>query len=113
MGPLLTGILLFTLAQVTTWFQINGQFVWPILQKYPIIISITGVPVTYLLIQATKFAVRGFDGQLWPSRFLGFGVGIIVYAIMVQIFFSEGFSVKTIVSLLLATVLMLIQVFWR
>ena len=53
------------------------------------------------------------DGLLWPTRFVGFGIGIIIYAILVSYFFGEGFTTKTIISILLSFVLICIQAFWK
>ena len=55
----------------------------------------------------------GFDGMLWPTRFVGFGAGIIVYAFLVSYVFNEGINLKTFISLLLATALICIQVLWK
>jgi len=107
------GVLLFLLAHIVTWFQLNGQFLWEIFKKNPILISISGILTSYLFIKATQFTVKSFDGLLWPPRFIGFGVGIIVYAILVSYFFNEGISLKTFVSLLLSLALILIQLFWK
>jgi len=52
-------------------------------------------------------------GALWPARFIGFGVGMIIYAIMVGYHFNEGMNVKTVVSLGLSLVLICIQVLWK
>ena len=53
------------------------------------------------------------DGLLWPARFIGFGVGMIIYAVFVQYHFNEGINVKTWVSLSLAFLLICIQVLWK
>ena len=60
-----------------------------------------------------KHTVQYFDGTMWPARFIGFGVGIVIYAILVGIFFNEGINLKTFVSLLLSLTLICIQVFWK
>lgn len=52
-------------------------------------------------------------GLLWPARFIGFGVGMIIYAVMVNYHFSEGINSKTWVSLMLSLLLIYIQVFWK
>jgi hypothetical protein len=52
-------------------------------------------------------------GLLWPARFIGFGVGMIIYAIGVWYFFSEGITPKTAVSLGLSLLLICIQVLWK
>ena len=64
-------------------------------------------------IWGTKYTVTGTEGLLWPARFIGFGVGVIIYAIMVSWLFGEGLSTKTIISLLISIALISIQVFWK
>jgi hypothetical protein len=53
------------------------------------------------------------DGLLWPTRFIGFGIGIIIYAIMVSYHFGEGFTTKTLVSIVLSICLIAIQALWK
>jgi hypothetical protein len=92
---------------------VNGQFIWPWAKDNPWTIAIVGLPISYILIIATKFIVEGFDGLLWPGRFIGFGVGMIIYALMVSHFFNEGINLKTLTSLVLSTALVMVQVFWK
>jgi|TARA_Y100001963_G_scaffold5795_1_gene7532 hypothetical protein len=113
MSNLAIGVLLFFFMHIIIWFQINGQFIWPYFKDNPIIISLFGLPISYILIMATKFIVAGFDGLLWPGRLLGFGAGMIVMAILTWIFLGEGLTTKTIASLLVATGLVCMQVFWK
>jgi hypothetical protein len=107
------GVLLFLLAHIVTWFQMNGQFMWSWFKDNTLILAIFGIPISYLYILGTKYTVEYFGGVLWPTRFIGFGVGIVVYAVLVGIFFKEGINLKTFVSLLLSSTLILIQLFWK
>ena len=75
--------------------------------------ALCGIPMSFLYIWGTKYTVAGMDNLLWPTRFIGFGIGIIVYAIMVNYIFSEEFSIKTIISILLSVILICIQAFWK
>ena len=113
MKYLLLGILFFILGQVTVWFQINGQFVWKYFKDNPFIISLLGIPISYFFILATQHTVEWSDGLKWPSRFIGFGIGLIVYAVLVNLFFDEGINLKTFISLILSIVIILIQIFWK
>ncbi len=106
-------MLFYLLAQGTTWFQMQGQFIWDYFKKNPLIISLLGIPISYLFIMATKYTVEGSDGLLWPSRFIGFGIGIIVYGILVSVYFNEGINPKTLISLLLSIIIICIQVLWK
>ena len=107
------GLLLYFITHIIIWFQVNGQFVWPWAKENPILMSILGFPISYVLIIATKYIVAGFDGLLWPGRLIGFGSGMIVMAILTWCILGEGISTKTLVSLVLATTLVFIQVFWK
>ena len=95
------------------WFQTNGQFVWPWAKENPMLMALIGFPISYILIVATKYVVAGFDGLLWPGRLVGFGTGMIVMAILTYCYMGEGITTKTLISLVLATTLVFIQVFWK
>lgn len=113
MRYLLLGVFFFFLAQITTWFQLNGQFLWGWFKNNTFILALFGIPISYFYIWATKYTVEGLNGTLWPARFMGFGIGILVYAVLLSVFFKEGINLKTFVSLLLSLSLILIQIFWK
>ena len=106
-------ITLFLLVQILTWFQLNGQFVWPWFKNNVFLLCLFGLPISYLYIEATRFGFIAFEGLIWPGRLLGFAAGILTFAICANVFMGEGLTTKTVVSLVLATALTLIQVFWR
>jgi hypothetical protein len=111
MKHIVFGILLMFLGQALIWFQSHGQFIWIFAKKNPLIISFIGVPVSYLMILATKEFYQGFDGNVWPGRLLGFACGILVFSALSYHIMGEGFSFKTILSLSLAISIVLIQIF--
>ena len=114
MSKLLLGTLLFFFGQILIWYQTNGQFRWKWFEENPFLIScIFAIPISYAFILATKFIVLYFDGQLWPGRFLGFATGIISFAILTNLYFNEGINAKTLISLVLATALVAIQILWK
>jgi len=113
LNNILAAIILFTIGQAMIWFQTNGQFIWPWAKEHPWIMAMCGLPISYLLIIATKYIVAGFDGLLWPGRLVGFGTGMVVMAILTYCYMGEGINTKTLVSLFLATTLVFIQVFWK
>ena len=111
---LLIGILAFVAAHILTFFQLNGQFFkmdW--FRKNEIIVAAFGFILSFFYIWGTKYAVSGFNGLLWPARFIGFGVGMIIYAIGVSYFFNEGITTKTAISLVIALLLIAIQILWK
>ena len=106
-------ITLFSTVQTITWFQLNGQFVWPWFKNNMLLVCLMGIPISWFYIEATRYGFIAFEGVLWPGRFLGFATGIFSFAICTQIFMGEGLNTKTMVSLALATALTLIQIFWK
>jgi hypothetical protein len=103
----------FLLVQLFTWFQLNGQFVWPWFKNNIFLLCLFGVPISWLYIEATRLGFIAFEGVIWPGRLLGFAAGIFTFAICANVFMGEGLSIKTIVSLVLATALVCIQIFWK
>ena len=114
MMKLVIAAVLFTLGQVLIWYQTNGQFKWKWFADHPLIIAcIFAVPISYSFIIATKYVVSYFDGLLWPGRFIGFATGMIAFGILTSLYMNEGINSKTAISLVLATALVLIQIFWK
>tara|TARA_X000001316_G_C904361_1_gene21547 strand:+ start:303 stop:653 length:351 start_codon:yes stop_codon:yes gene_type:complete len=113
-NDLLLGILSFIGAHILTFFQLNGQFLktdW--FRNNLFWVAAAGIILSFFYIWGTKYTVAGMGGLLWPTRFIGFGIGMIVYAIMVSYFFNEGITTKTFVSLIISVLLILIQVMWK
>ena len=111
---LLIGAGAFFIAHFITFYQLNGQFLktdW--FRNNQFLVAAFGVVISFFYIWGTKYTVSGVGGALWPARFIGFGVGMIIYAIMIGYHFNEGMNVKTIVSLGLSLVLICIQVLWK
>tara|TARA_B110001454_G_C12378005_1_gene291378 strand:+ start:166 stop:513 length:348 start_codon:yes stop_codon:yes gene_type:complete len=114
LNKLLLGILMFAFGQIVIWYQTNGQFISKWVANHPLIMAITlGVPISYSFILGTKYIVEHFDGQLWPGRLLGFGIGAICFGILTYIHVGEGITPKTAVSLVLAIALVMVQVLWK
>ena len=99
-------ILFFT--QIVIWFQLNAQVRWDWFKDNYWLMSLLGVPISYALMHSTKFGFQGF-GELWPIRLLGFAVGIISFPVITYLVLGEGVTLKTGISLILATVILLLQ----
>jgi hypothetical protein len=110
---ILISLFWFFIAHVAVWFQLNGQFKWDWFKNNEWILALCGIPISFLYLWGTKYAVNGFDGLLWPGRFVGFGIGMVVYAIFTGYFFNEGITPKTAISLGLAVLLISVQLFWK
>ena len=107
---LILGTLLFLLGQTLVWYQINGQFISTWIKERPIIMSLLGVPISYIYIYATQYTVEAFGGSLWPQRLIGFSMGMVSFAILTYLHLNESLTMKTIVTLILAAAIVFIQV---
>jgi len=107
------GFLLSLLAQTLTFLQLQGQFKFAWMKQNPFLTSLLGIPISYLFIKSVNRLVIHFDGQLWPSRLLGFSIGAIVFTIMSRLLFNEPFTLKTLICLALAFCIMCIQLFMK
>ena len=110
---LLIGIGIFILAHIIVWFQLNGQFFNEWFKNNNLILALFGVPISYLYIYGTKYCYEGFDGLIWPGRFIGFACGMVIFAAFSSSIMGEGITVKTGLSLILAVALVGIQIFWK
>jgi len=106
---IIAALVLFFAAQALAWLQINGQFVWPWMKDYRLLVSISGIPISYLLMVATDFAYEGMDGKIWPGRLLAFAMGMLVFTIFTNVFLGEGINLKAGISLVLASILLILQ----
>ena len=112
-SKLITGIFWFILGHIFVFFQLNGQFKWDWFKKNELIVAASGLIISFFFIWGTKYTVEAFNGLLWPARFVGFSIGMVIYALGVSYFFKEHATTKTVVSLTLCLILVIIQVFWK
>ena len=112
-NDLALGIIYFLIGHVMVFYQLNGQFIWKSFKENEVVVAATGIIISFFFIWGTKYTVDAMDGLLWPARFIGFSIGMLQYAIFVNIYFKEGIDLKTIVSLGLCVVLITIQVLWK
>jgi hypothetical protein len=110
---LFIGILLSILGQVLVFFQVQGTVKYQFLQEHKMWVIIMGMPITWIFMMATKHLVSWSDGVLWPTRLIGFSVGIVVFAILSKILFGETISAKTAVCIALALLIVVVQIFWK
>ena len=113
MSKLLIGIIFATLGQIMSFLQMQGNVKYGWYEKYPIILLLTAIPSTWFYVKSVDNFVQAFDGQLWPSRLIGFGIGIIIFVTMSMILFKEPITIKTLVCLILACPILCIQIFWK
>jgi multidrug transporter EmrE-like cation transporter len=107
------GFLLSLLAQALTFIQLQGQFKFTWMKEHPFTVALMGLPISFIFIKSVKHMVAHFDGQLWPSRLVGFAAGAMIFTIMSSVWFKEPLSLKTLVCLGLALCILMIQLFWK
>jgi multidrug transporter EmrE-like cation transporter len=110
---LIIGILYGIVAQILTFLQLQGNIKWGFLQKYPILTLLSAVPLSYMFLKSVEHLVKSFNGEIWPSRLIGFSIGIIVFALMSYFIFKEPITLKTIICLILGMIILAIQILWK
>lgn len=111
---LLIGIALMAMAQALTWLQINSQFFSEWAKRNPFVLSaIFGTLISYIFIYSTRYLVAYFNGLLWPGRMISFAVGISIMTVLTWWFMDEGINMKTIISICLAMIMLIIQIVWK
>jgi hypothetical protein len=113
MSKLTIGIIYAIMAQVLTYLQLQGNIKWNWYARYPIIVYLFSLPLTFLYIKSVEYFVESFNGQVYPSRFIGFSIGIIVFSILTWLFFKEPITMKTIISLLLSFTILVVQIYFK
>ena len=110
---LIRGIFLGIIAQILVWYQINSQFLSPWVREHPLTMSLLGVPISLLYIYATKDLVEYYEGDLWPQRLIGFSMGMVAFAFLTWVHFQQPITLKTAITLALATLIVVIQIVWK
>ena len=107
---IITTLGLFLLNNILIWYQLNSQLVWEWAKgaKSMWIMSLLGVPISLLFWWTTKIGYEGF-GNLWAVRFMGFATSMMVFPIMTYFYLGEPMTLKTIITIGLAIIIMIIQ----
>ena len=104
-------VILFIVNNILIWYQLNSQLVWDWAKgtKSMWLMSLMGIPISLMFWYATKIGYLGF-GNLWAVRFMGFATSMMTFPIMTYLYLGEPMSLKIIVTLILAVVIMIIQI---
>lgn len=101
------------MAQIVTFLQLQGQLRYTFLKENLWFTLLMGIPISFMFMQSVKNIVLAFGGEIWPSRLIGFGIGVIVFTLMSSLLFKEPFTTKTGICLTLALLIILTQLFWK
>jgi hypothetical protein len=110
---LLKGFIYGLIAQVITFLQLQGQLRYSILKNNTWFVVLLGLPISYLFMISVRYFVVAYDGQIWPSRLIGFGIGVVVFSLMSHWLFKEPFTLKTLICLGLGSLIVLILLLWK
>jgi len=83
------------------------------MKNYQWLVVLMGIPISILFMTSVGLMVQHFDGQLWPSRLIGFVIGTIMFTIMSVSLFGEPITIKTGVCLLFSLMILMVQLFWK
>jgi hypothetical protein len=109
----LIGIFWGIIAQICTFYQLQGSLKYQWMRENNWILWLCGIPISYFYMTSVKNLVIAFNGELWPSRIIGFVIGVFVFSILSIVLFDEPLKPKTIVCLMLAGLILMIQLFWK
>ena len=111
MTKLAMSLLATVVINIFVWIQMNGQFIKgaPAWLSSKALILAMGAPLGLSFWYATKWSYEHF-GAFWNMRLAGFGIGTIIFGTMAWWLIGEIPTLKTIISLLLAAAIILIQV---
>jgi len=107
------GMLMGVILHSMTFLQLQGPLRWGNWNRYYWLLVLLGLPISWGWMNYTKLMSTAFGGQMWPQRLIGFGLGASIFAIGSWLIFKEPLTIKTIVCLSLALLIVLIQIFWK
>ena len=109
-NKLTLAILAQLVGSVIAFFQLQGWVVWnkPWLQSVWWMYA-TSLIIAPLFFWSTKWSYEHF-GAFWNMRLAGFGISTVVFGIMAWGLIGENPTIITIISLLLASAIILIQI---
>ena len=110
---LLISTILLLVAQTLVWYQVHLQFMYKWFKDNEWVMGVVAVPITYLFLYATKYGYLGFNGVIWPTRFVQFSAGMVVFAFLAYYHMNEPITLKTGVCIILALSILLVQVLWK
>ena len=112
-AKILLATMFMTLGQIGSFMQLQGSIKYGWSEKYLWLLLLSGIPISWLYIKSVNLYVQGFGGQIWPSRLVGFALGVVIFTILSSVLFQENLNLKTVISLILAFTIVGIQIFWK
>ena len=107
---LIIATLLFILGQTITWFSSYSQFIWDWAAARPAFFGVVmAIPAALCFIYGVRYAYEFFQNG-WGPRFYIFSLSFLVMPTLFWYFMNESFfTVKNILSTILAFTIVYIQ----
>ena len=108
---LIIGIFFGIIAQIVVFFQLQGPMKYDWFKNHYWLVVFLGIPASMFFMYSVKNMVIAYDGQMWPSRLIGFSIGAIVFTYFSWALFNEPITTKTLICLFLSFAILGIQLF--
>jgi multidrug transporter EmrE-like cation transporter len=108
---LVMGIFFGIIAQIVVFFQLQGPMKYDWFKNHYWLVVLLGIPASMFFMYSVKNMVIAYNGQMWPSRLIGFSIGAIVFTYFSWSLFNEPITTKTLICLLLSFTILGIQLF--
>lgn len=113
MKNILLGVIFITLAQIFAWFQQFAQMKWPWFKdNLWTLVLILGIPTSYLFIWGAQYLYSDMP-SVWSVRLTQFSIGMFVVLGLAYFIMGESLTLKNLICVILATIIILIQTFWK
>ena len=113
MNKLFAGIVFGIIAQIIVFFQLQGQLKYDWFKNNYWIVVLMGIPSSMFFMYSVKNLVLAYNGEMWPSRLIGFSLGAIVFTYFSWSLFGEPLTTKTTICLGLALSILMVQLFMK
>ncbi len=107
MNKLLIAMLVALFGHVAAWFHMQAQFKWEF-GKSVWWIVLGGIPISFAFYYATRWYYDYF-GNFWYVRPIGFGMATIVFTLLTWLILHELPDTRTVISVILSVVIIMIQ----
>lgn len=108
---LIIGIFFGVIAQIVVFFQLQGPMKYDWFKNHYWLVVFLGIPASMFFMYSVKNMIIAYNGQMWPSRLIGFSIGAIVFTYFSWSLFNEPINTKTLICLLLSFTILGIQLF--
>ena len=95
------------IGHIVAWFHMQGQFKYEWAKSFWWIL-LGGIPISFCFYYGTRWFYEYFQSY-WYVRPIGFGMATIVFTFLTYFVLNEVPDTRTIISLILASIIILIQ----